>query len=275
MPPLNGPDGARKRTLRGALLCAFTCSLAAPSGGCSEEAPMRVFAAASLGPAMEDAAEAYEARTGTRVRVTAAGSQVLRRQLEAGAPADVYAPASYAHVEGAVRGSLGEVTLLACNRPVVVTGPGSAVRDLETLDRAERLVIGTPEAPIGAYTDAIFARAERRYGAAWRRRVDAKVVSRELDVRQVLTKVPLGEADAAIVYATDAARARSPIQARPIPEELGVVARYPIAVTEGAAPEARAFVRWLREDGFSHLARHGWTRCPSEESPAEERGGGA
>ena len=89
---------------------------------------MRVFAAASLGPAMEDAAEAYEARTGTRVRVTAAGSQVLRRQLEAGAPADVYAPASYAHVEGAVRGSLGEVTLLACNRPVVVTGPGSAVR---------------------------------------------------------------------------------------------------------------------------------------------------
>lgn len=226
---------------------------------CTDGDALRVFAAASVGQAMEEAGEAWTARSGVEVRVTAAGSQVLRRQIEAGAPADVYAPASFAHLEGAVSERLEAPALLGCNHPVVVARPGSSVRALSSLDRAERIVLGAPEAPIGAYADAILARATERYGEAWRRRVDRRVVSREIDVRQVLTKVQLGEADAAIVYASDAAG--SPLRVARIPDGLEVEARYPVAVVADAPAEARDFARWLREDGFAHLERHGWTRC--------------
>lgn len=108
----------------------------------------------------------------------------------------------------------------------------------------KRLVIGTPEVPIGTYTLQILQKAKSELGPDFPARVQARVVSRELNVRQVLTKVMLGEADAGIVYRTDARSAGDKVRTVEIPVELNVLAEYPIAtVTRAPHPElARAWV---------------------------------
>lgn len=232
-------------------------ALLAACGGDGET--ISVFTAASLGPAMEETARAFErAHDGAEVRVVVAGSQVLRRQIEEGAPADVFVPASPEHAR-AIGELLGAPRTFACNEPVVVVPPSSPVRSFADLAGVDRLVVGTPEVPLGAYTEAILSRAP----AKTRRRIEARIVSREPDARQVLAKVVLGEADAAIVYRTDALRA-GPVREVPIDRELSVVARYAIATTRASrAPElAGAFVAFTRGDeGRAILASHGFTEC--------------
>ena len=115
------------------------------------------------------------------------------------------------------------------------------IRSLADLPSAERIVIGVPEVPIGRYTLQILDRASATaLGADFRARVEAKVVSRELNVRQVLAKVSLGEADAGIVYRTDARAARDGVGVVTIPLDVNVIAEYPIAVVSDAAHPALA-----------------------------------
>jgi molybdate transport system substrate-binding protein len=84
-------------------------------------------------------------------------------------------------------------------------------------------VLGVPEVPIGRYTLQILDKASKTLGADFRSRVEAHVVSRELNVRQVLSKVALGEADAAVVYRTDAVTAKDRVEVVTIPPELNVI----------------------------------------------------
>jgi molybdate transport system substrate-binding protein len=100
---------------------------------------------------------------------------------------------------------------------------------------AERIVIGVPEVPIGKYALQILDNASRSLGADFRARVEARIVSRELNVRQVLAKVALGEADAGIVYRTDIGTNRDNVSIVTIPPEMNVIAKYPIAVVRAAA----------------------------------------
>ncbi len=247
--------------MRRAWLIALALARAACDG--AHERVISVFAAASLGDAMEDAARAFErAHPDTEVRVVTGGSQALRAQIEGGAPADVFVPASPAHAE-ALAAQLERRETLACNEPVVVVPPDSPARSFADLAEVDRLVVGTPEVPIGAYTEAILSRASPSLAGAIR----ARIASRELDVRQVLSKVLLGEADAAIVYRTDAMVAGERVRVVTIDPSLLVVARYPIAVVRESSDlaAARAFAAWLRGDeGRSLLARRGFTRCPAE-----------
>ena len=144
---------------------------------------------------------------------------------------------------------------------VVPAGNPAGIHGLEDLPEAQRIVVGAPEVPIGAYTLRILDAASRTYGAGFRARVEARVASRELNVRQVLAKVRLGEADAAIVYRTDAAAAGSQVQVIPLPEGVNVVAEYPVAVlTRAKQPAlAREFVDLLLSaPGQEKLARFGF-----------------
>jgi len=227
--------------------------------GCTgPEDGVMVFAAASLRAVMQDASERW---TGS-ARISTAGSQVLRRQLEEGAPADIFIPASFAYVQGGlIEARLEPPALLACNSLVLVVPRSSRLRTFEELPLAERIVLGTPEVPVGAYADRMLAGAIARYGAAWRERVLERVVSREIDVRQVLAKVTLGEADAALVYRSDAELAD--VRRIDPPMGLEVSARYPIALTRNARPEARDLVRWLRAaPGRAVFLERGFDACP-------------
>src|SRR5262249_28445860 len=126
--------------------------------------------------------------------------------------------------------------VFARNEPVVVVaaGEGNPLRSFAQLAIAPRIVIGVPDVPIGRYTLQILDNATKSLGADFRQRVEAHVVSRELNVRQVLAKVSLGEADAGIVYRTDAKSPDAKVAVVDIPRELNVLASYPIALLSNA-----------------------------------------
>jgi molybdate transport system substrate-binding protein len=235
-------------------------------------AELLVFEAASLKEAFATLSARFEKEhPGARVVTNAAGSQELRAQIEHGAAADVFASADQRHMQALTTAGLANApALFACNEPVIVvrSALAGAVRTFADLPRAERIVLGAPEVPIGEYTAQIWRRAGDKYGAAFAQRLEARVVSREPNVRQVLAKIVLGEADAGVVYRSDAqARtARGKVAVVEIPPELNVTAAYPIAVLKGAPhPElARAFVDLVRSPaGAAALREAGFVPCPS------------
>src|SRR5262249_19239617 len=160
-----------------------------------------------------------------------------RTQIEQGAPADVFASADTRHMDAAHRAGLVDAPkLFATNVPVIVVPADNPakVKSLADLATVKRLVIGTPEVPIGSYTLQILDRARSVSGADFPKRAQARVASREFNVRQVLTKVRLGEADAGIVSRTDARSAGDKVRIVEIPAEVNVLAEYPIATVARA-----------------------------------------
>jgi len=211
-------------------------------------ATLTVFAAASLRDVFGNLGATFEKEhPGVRPQFNFAGSQELRTQIDQGAPADVFASADTKHMDAARKENLVDAPkLFATNAPVIVVpadNPGK-VQSLADLATVKRLVIGTPEVPIGNYTLQILEKAKAKLGADFPTKVQARVASRELNVRQVLTKVMLGEADAGIVYRTDARSAGDRVRVVEIPAELNVVAEYPIA-TVARTPNAQLARAWV------------------------------
>ena len=236
--------------------------------GCGTDGPerrtLRVFAASSLTEAFGELERRFEdLHPDVRVSVVFAGSQVLRLQIEQDAPADVFASANPSHMQALVdAGLVVQAETFAHNRLVVIVplhNP-AGVASFEDLPRAERLVIGTPEVPIGRYTREALRRSAERLGPAFEQEVRRRVVSEETNVRLVRAKVELGEADAAVVFATDAL-ASDRVKAVPLPEELDIQADYPLGVVARTRqPElARAWVEFvLGPEGRATLGRHGF-----------------
>jgi len=233
--------------------CLLALLAGAPVTACRGAAPpaagetLTVFAASSLREAFTTLGETLERRyPGARVTFAFAGSQELRAQIEHGAPADVFASADTRHMQALREAGLVDAPIIfARNEPVIAVGAGTTgIASLGDLPRARRLVIGAPDVPIGRYTLQILDRAAATLGPDFRARVEARVVSRELNVRQVLAKLRLGEADAAVVYRTDARAAGAGVEEVAIPPEINVTAEYPIAIVARTPrpPLARA---WL------------------------------
>nr|PZN14127.1 MAG: molybdate ABC transporter substrate-binding protein [Pseudomonadota bacterium] len=262
----------RRRPLPGFLVALACCIIAIV--GCARSEPTAVaredelviFAAASLRNGFATLGKEFErAHPGVAITFSFAGTQELRTQLEHGAVADVFASADQRHMDELLRaGRVANPTVFARNEPVIVVSSEGArtVKALADLPNAARIVVGLPDVPIGRYTLEILERAQAALGPDFRARVEAKVASRELNVRQVLTKVSLGEADAAIVYRTDARSARNSVTVAEIPPESNVVAEYPIAVVTGAPHPglARAWVDFvLSSAGRRALESAGFT----------------
>jgi molybdate transport system substrate-binding protein len=252
-----------------ALLLAAGTAAAAPAAPIAPR-ELVVFEAASLKDVFAKLAQAFEKENaGVKVITNAAGSQELRTQIEHGAKADVMASADRKHMDAlAGQGLVVSPSVFTCNEPVIVVRPAlaPAIKTLADLPRAERIVIGTPEVPIGAYTLKILDKAAAKLGADFPKRVQAKVASRELTVRQLLAKVVLGEADAGVVYRSDASAAAGKVTVVPIPAELNVIAEYPIAALK-AAPQPDLARRWIdlvkSPVGAAALRDAGFTACPS------------
>jgi molybdate transport system substrate-binding protein len=247
------------------LLGSASTAMAAPAAK-----ELVVFEAASLKDVFAKLAKRFEAdNAGTKVITNAAGSHELRAQIEHGAAADVMASADRKHMDAlAKQGLVVAPSVFTCNEPVIVvrTALAPSIKTLADLPRAERIVIGTPEVPIGAYTLQILDKAAAKHGADFPKRVQAKVASRELNVRQVLAKVVLGEADAGVVYRSDAIAAGGKVALVAIPPELNITAEYPIAALK-AAPQpdlARRFIDLVKSPaGAAALREAGFTPCPS------------
>ncbi len=239
-----------------------------PTPGSGERVTLTVFAAASLKDAFEDVRTAYAGvAPATTLELSFGASSALRAQIEQGAPADVFASADTTQPAALVASGLtdGPVRPFAANTLVIVVPSDDPAGIHGAADLARpgvRVVAAGPGVPISAYADRAIAAlaAEPGYPSDFATRVAANVVSREEDVRAVLAKVELGEADAALVYATDAA-ASPRVRSIALPTEARVRATYGAVVVKGSRQPAaaRAFLDWLTgAEGRSVLERAGF-----------------
>jgi len=230
------------------IACLATPFLSAPARA-AESGELTVYAAASLREVFQNIALIFEKQhPNLKVHFNFAGSQDLRVQIDQGAKVDVFASADWKHMKPlATEGLVVAPTVFARNLPVVVVPKDnpSKVATFVDLAKVKHLVVGAPEVPVGAYTENIFTAAEKLQGKVFAEKVRANVRSRELNVRQVLTKVAMGEGDAGIVYRTDALTMPDKVEIIEIPASINVVAEYPIAALQAAphADLARDFVK--------------------------------
>jgi len=232
------------------LLAAALVVLAAACGGGDDERPLTVFAAASLTDIFEELDPV--------ARFNFAGSDELATQLREGADADVYAAASPRYPEELVEeGLVDEPRIFATNRLVLVVPRENpaGIRSVRELSAdGVRLVVGAQGVPIGDYTRTVL----ESMGAA---DVLANVVSQEEDVKGVVGKVALGEADAGFVYATDAAVAADDVTVVELPVGSQPPIEYQIAVVSSSenTEGAQAFIDLvLSDEGREQLEAAGF-----------------
>lgn len=221
---------------------------AAPQGSASSASSgtLTVFAAASLKKTFTQLGREFEAaHPGVTVALTFGGSSDLVAQLDQGAPGDVFASADQKNMTKAVDGGIvaGTPTPFASNTLTIVTAPGNPTKitDLTTLAAQSaagtKVVICAAPVPCGAATLTV----EKAAG------VDIRPVSEEQSVTDVLGKVTSGQADAGVVYVTDAKGAGDKVAAVDFPESKEAVNIYPIAALKDAKDPAtaKAFVDFI------------------------------
>lgn len=246
-------------------LILVTCS---GSNAGSEPRTLTVYAAASLTDAFTEIGKSFEAlHRGTTVVFNFGGSQNLRTQIEQGAPVDVFASANAKEMDTLIAQNMiekGAPQIFLTNRLVVILPEDNpaGIASLEDLSRPGlKLVLAAEEVPAGRYARQILENLNALFGADYMDRVLANVVSNEDNIRQAVTKIQLGEADASIVYVADAVAAPE-LQKIEIPADVNVVAEYPIAplmeaANSGLADEFIAYV--LSQEGQATLGKWGFT----------------
>lgn len=231
-----------------------------------------VFAAASLDEALRTVAREYEEDSGVSVLLSSAGSADLLAQLEQGAPADVFIPADLQTMQRAESGELiaSPAQPIASNTLVIAVPEGNpaqidSIQDLDTgsagssESSSPSFVMCADQVPCGALAQQVAEAAD----------ITLSPVSEELAVTDVLGKVRSGEADAGLVYSTDALRAADQVDAVEIPEAAEFPNLYPAAVLrDSPQPElAQDFLDFLSsapgqealdEAGFGPRSRTGF-----------------
>jgi molybdate transport system substrate-binding protein len=237
-------------------------------GGGGGDATLTVFAASSLTDAFGELAKTFEERNpGVEVRQSFESSSTLLTQIQQGAPADVFASAAEEEMDTAVEDGLvaGEPEVFVRNREVVMV-PEDNPADIRSMrDLAKpgiKLVLAEEGVPAADYAVEILGEADAEYGSGFKRAVLSNVVSREADVRASVSRVALGDADATFGYASDhTPDIRDQVRVIQIPENLNIIATYPIAVLENAgSPElAREWVDLVvSEEGQGVLEKWGF-----------------
>ena len=226
-----------------------------PTGATGE---LTVFAAASLTDAFGEIGDAFSAaHPGVSVTFNFAGSSDLVTQITQGAPADVFASADTNNMAKLVDGGAnsGDPVVFARNRSEIIVAPGNplGITGVDDLTDPQLIVVTcAPQVPCGSYAAQIFEHAG----------VEVTPDSLEENVKAVVTKVTLGEADAGIAYATDVIAAGDAADGVPIPDEQNVVADYPIALTAESSQHelGQAFIDFvLSDEGQAVLATYGFT----------------
>ena len=250
-----GSGGSSSGTSSAATNSATTSATPAAGG------TLTVFAAASLKNTFTELGQTFEQQNpGSTVTFNFAGSSDLVTQLTSGAPADVFASADQNNMTKAVSGSViaGTPVNFASNILTIVTPPGNPKGVTGFADLANpdlQVVVCAPQVPCGTATQKV----EQNTG------VTLTPVSEESSVTDVLNKVQTGQADAGLVYVTDAAGAGDKVTEVTFTEAAAVVNVYPIAtVKDGPQPElASKFVDLVTgPDGQQILKDAGFEPAP-------------
>jgi molybdate transport system substrate-binding protein len=232
-----------------AALALAGCSSAAPAktatpkAGASVTGSITVDAASSLTGTFDTVAADFEKKyPGTHVTFNYGGSGALAAAIVAGAPVDVFAAASPATMAIVTKANLAKGTpqTFVKNQleiAVPAGNPGKITGLSDFADASKKIALCDPAQPCGAAAAAVFT-AEK---------IKAKPDTLEPDVKSALTKVTLGEVDAAMVYHTDVVAAGSKVQGIPFPQSADFIVSYPIASISGSthASVAAAFVKFV------------------------------
>jgi molybdate transport system substrate-binding protein len=241
------------------------------TGESPEPVTLIVFAAASLADAFTEIKESFEdANAGVTVVLNFAGSNQLATQINGGAPADLFASANERQMRVAVEGGRidsGSPQTFVTNRLVVAypaDNPGGISQLQELVRPGTLIVLASEQVPVGQYSLEFLEKSvqDSDFSPSFQAEVLGNVVSYEENVRAVLNKVTLGEADAGIVYTSDLAGLdESEIGRLEIPDALNSIAFYPIAPLNDSenSETARAFIDFvLSSSGQEILARYGF-----------------
>ncbi len=217
------------------LLAVLVAALALP-GSASGGTPITVFAAASLTQALP--------RIDPAPRYSFAGSDQLAIQIQQGAPADAFAAASPKQPELLFRNGLVRRPVVFATNKLIVLVPRSNpahIQSVYDLRRAGvKIVIGDATVPIGAYTRQILETLGITAD------VSRNVVSEETDVKGIVTKVALGEADAGFVYRTDAKPVAQRTRSVALPNWAQPAIRYEVAIVK-ASPRRQAAAAFVKK----------------------------
>jgi molybdate transport system substrate-binding protein len=260
-------SGSRAATTQAAAAATAAPAAPATTAAVTAEAPatttpsvegdITVFAAASLTESFTEIGEAFTAANpDAEAEFSFDASSALVQQITEGAPADVFASADTANMDKVTEAGLNgtDPVIFATNLLTIIVAPDNplgitGVEDLANHDL--RVVICSPEVPCGSYANQIFEAAG----------VTVTPASLEQNVRGVVTKVTAGEADAGIVYVTDVIAAGDAADMVEIPEDINVVAEYPIATVaeSGNAEVGEAFIDFvLGSEGQAILGEYGF-----------------
>ncbi|CAM5413654.1 molybdate ABC transporter substrate-binding protein [Streptomyces abikoensis] len=249
----------RRALLAAALLIPVLAACGGKDQTDAKEEPtdIRVLAAASLTDVFKRAGAAYEkAHPDTKVTFSFAGSQELAAQVRQGAPADALVTADTKTMDD-LKKETDNPTVIAKNRLTIATAKDNPkhISSLQDLSRGDlKVVLAAPQVPVGRYSKKVLDQQH----------VTVKPVSQEPNVRAVLSKVSLGEADAGIVYVTDATTAKDKVTTTTIPDAQNAVASYPAATLKTSKHSTRAtdFVKWLSGTEAQKLLREAGFQQP-------------
>jgi len=204
---------------------------------------LTIFAAASLTESFNALAKEFTTQNpGVTITPNYAGSSALVTQIINGAQADIFASADEANMQKLVDAKLnsGDSKIFANNKLQIAVQAGNPKKITQLADLARNdliVVLAAPSVPVGTYGQQAFDKAG----------VKVTPKSLETDVKQVVAKVSLGEADAGIVYSTDVKAGGAKVEGVTIPDQYNVVAKYPISLVKGTMNEsaAKAFVDFV------------------------------
>lgn len=239
--------------------CAGASSQASPgpSAPAKPSGTLTVLAAASLTGAFGKIGTQLHAQDpGLDVKLSFAGSPTLVTQLQQGAPADVFASADQPNMQKVVNAGLNgqPPAIFARNQLEVVVQAGNPKHIKSVSDLANPAIKVdecAPGVPCGSYATTVFGKAG----------IKVTPVSLEQDVKTVLTKVGLGEADAGIVYVTDVKAGGTAVEGVQIPDHLNVTADYPMVELKSTrnAAAAKAFIDYVKgSEGQKILKSYGF-----------------
>lgn len=246
------------------LWCVLASAIILTLIACGGEGDLLVFAATSLRDPLTQISERYESESGVNVDLSFGGSQSLAQQIASGAPADVFISAGIGPVHSLEQKGLASISdsrslRLLSNELVVVTRDESAgIDSLKSLtsDAIERIALADPAlAPAGAYAEEAL-----RSAGVWDRLRDKILFGK--DVRAAMTYVEVGNADAGIVYRTDALSSGSLEVAYSVDPALHSTVIYPVVAVNGSsnAGDASEYLEYLSsEEAISVFRRFGFS----------------
>jgi len=242
-------------------LCTLlaACGGSTTSGSGSTPTPaqinLNVFAAASLTESFTEMANTYhQQHPNVIIKLNFNGSQILEQQIANGAPADIFASADLNNMQKASNAGLVNASQIFVKNRLVVIIPASNPGNINSLKdlarKGVKIDIEAKTVPAGNYTRQVLANMSKSadYGSGFGNAALANVVSEETNVKAVVQKVQLGEADAGFVYRSDVTAAvANKLKFITIPDAYNVTAQYPIAVVKSSThtSDARAFIDFV------------------------------